>query len=168
MPALTRHSQKKDALKVADAVWVATASLHQRYPDTIGFSPAAICEEVSSQRLTDKDETTTYQHVIQHLVANKPKNPNRRRMLTEVGAGLRRLYIVGDPCHPSKQSGQLTPAPEDLTPPLRHWLSWYEKWSRNHSSKRRHIADDPLLALVGTWKYGDADDYVKALREGWD
>ncbi|MGD0799277.1 MAG: hypothetical protein ABR910_16295 [Acidobacteriaceae bacterium] len=156
-------------LKVADAVWVATAELHHRYPEAPGFSPASIREEVLTSRLTDKDQKSVYQHIIQHLLANKPKDPNGRKMLTEVGDGLRRLYIAGDPFHPSKKDGRSTPKPEDLPPSLRHWLSWYENWSRNHPGKREPSpALDPLEALAGTWTFGDADTFVRELRKGWE
>ena len=154
---------------VADAVWVATAALHHRHPEAAGFSPAAIREEVFASRLTDKDERTVYQHIIQHLLANKPKDPNVRKMLTEVGEGLRRLYVAGDPVHPSKKDGLSTPKPDDLPQDMRHWLTWYEGWSRAHSRRRESTPTiDPLLALAGTWTFGDADTYVREMREGWE
>jgi len=166
-----RNANATAGLKtVADAVWIATAALHHRHPEAAGFSPAAIQQEVFASRLTDKDEKTVYQHIIQHLLANRPKDPNRRKMLTEVEDGLRRLYVAGDPVHPSKKDGRSTPKPEDLPANLRHWLSWYEDWSRSHHpGKREPTSDiDPLLALAGTWTFGDGDTFIRELREGWE
>lgn len=156
-------------LKVADAVWIATALLHDSHPEAAGFSPSAIREEVLRRHFTDKDQKTIYQHIVQHLVATKPKDPNSRKMLTEIENGLRRLYIPGDPFHPSKQNGRSVPKAEDLPRNLLKWLAWYETWSRNHSPKRPPArAVDPMEALEGTWTFGDGDTYLREMREGWE
>jgi len=156
-------------LTAADAVWIATAMLHDRYPESAGFTPASIQEEVLRNNLTSALPKTVYQHIVQHVTATQPANPNRRRMLTETSDGLRRLYLDGDAFHPSRNGAQSVPKAEDLPPHLRGWLSWYEKWSRAHPQKRTaDPAVDPFEALAGTWTFGDADTYVRQQREGWE
>ncbi len=155
-------------LTAADAVWIATAMLHDRQPEATGFTPAEIQAEVTRNNLTGALPKTIYQHIMQHVTATQPANPNRRRMLTELRNGSRRLYLEGDDHHPSRDGAQFTPKPEDLAPHLRGWLSWYEIWSRSHPDKREPSpAIDPLEELAGTWTFGDADTYVREIREGW-
>jgi len=156
-------------LTAADAVWIATAMLHDRHPKTVGFSPAAIQNEVLRNNLTGTKPETVYQHIVQHVTATQPANPNRRRMLTELSDGSRRLFLDGDAFHPSRNGAQSLPKTQDLPPHLRGWLSWYEDWSRTHPQKREATpALDPLEALAGTWTFGDADTYVRQQREGWE
>lgn len=155
-------------LTAADAVWIATAMLHDRYPGVSGFSPADIQNEVLRNTLTGTKAETVYQHIVQHVTATQPANPNRRRMLTELHDGSRRLFLNGDAFHPSRNGAQSLPKLQDLPPHLRGWLSWYEEWSRSHPEKKAVAPNiDPLEALAGTWTFGDADIYVKQQREGW-
>lgn len=156
-------------LTAADAVWIATAMLHDRYPKEAGFRPETIQQEVLRNSLTAALQKTIYQHIVQHVTATQPANPNRRRMLTELRSGLRRLYLEGDPSHPSRKGGQTVPKAADLPPHLRGWLLWYESWSRSHPDKKDPSPErDPLENLTGTWTFGDAETYIRELREGWE
>lgn len=159
-------------LTAADAVWIATAMLHDRYPEAAGFSPEQIQTEVEQNRLTGTSPKTVYQHIVQHVTATKPANPNRRRMLTDTGNGLRRLFIAGDDFDPSRKDGQVIPRQEDLPPNLREWLNWYEKWSKSHAEKKGFgEQDDPFLALRGTGKHlfvnETGDEFLARLRSNW-
>ena len=156
-------------LTAADAVWIATATLHERYPERAGFSPTEIQQEVEQQNLTSVLAKTVYQHIVQHVTATQPANPNRRRMLTETSDGLRRLFLEGDAFHPSRNGAQFMPKPDDLPPQLRGWLTWYAEWTRNHPSKRDPVPPRDLMSeLEGTWTFGDAETYLRNLREGWE
>ena len=157
-------------LTASDAIWIATARLHDRYPEAMGFTPAQIQDEVEQNHLTGVRSRTIYQHIVQHVTATQPANPNRRRMLTVTGDGLRRLYLESDNYHPSREGGQFMPKVDDLPPDLRGWVvDWYDDWSRNHPSKRELApAMDLMDALEGTWTFGDADTYLRELREGWE
>jgi hypothetical protein len=167
------HSAQGNAvnagLTAADAVWLATAILHYQHPDDLGFPPVHIRNQVFIFELTKAQPRTVYQHIVQHVTASQPANPNRRRMLTELPNGYRRLYIKGDAYHPSREDGQSIPKIEDLPPDLRQWLPWYEHWSKDHLSKlARSPTEDPLERLAGTWTFGDADSYLREMRDGWE
>ena len=167
-PVQTPLASATLGLTAADAVWIAAAMLHDRYPEAAGFTPSDIQHEVLRNNLTGTKPETVYQHIVQHVTATQPANPNRRRMLTELSNGLRRLFLDGDSYHPTRNGAQFAPKADDLPPHLRGWLSWYEKWSRAHPQKKAVTsAVDPFEALAGTWTFGDADTYVKQQREGW-
>jgi hypothetical protein len=169
MPAILASQAPTLGLTAADAVWIATAMLHDRYPESAGFTPAEIQGEVERQKLTAVLAKTVYQHIVQHVTATQPANPNPRRMLTKTGDGLRRLFMEGDDYHPSRNGAQFKPKPDDLPPQLRNWLDWYDNWSRNHPAKREPApAIDLLGDLAGTWTFGSAEEYLRELREGWD
>jgi hypothetical protein len=157
-------------LTAADAIWIATARLHDRYPEAVGFTPAQILDEVEQNHLTSALPKTIYQHIVQHVTATQPAHPNRRRMLTEIGDGLRRLYLEGDAFHPSRDGAQFKPKVDDLPPDLRDWvLRWYPEWSERNPAKRKLAPTVNLMdALEGTWTFGDAETYLRELREGWE
>jgi hypothetical protein len=164
----TPHATPTRGLTAADAIWIATAQLHQQHPEAPGFTPAAIQDQVVALHLTRALPKTVYQHIIQHVTATQPARPNRRRMLTDLGNGLRRLYIEGDDFHPSRRDSQTTPKPKDLPLDLQSLLAWYGTWSRSQSSTPATPPVDPLLALVGTWTFGHADEYLRKHRTGWE
>jgi len=154
---------KSYAMKVADAVWVATAWLHFRNPDRakIGFSTEEIVQNVEALRLTQGDTKSIRQHVNQHCVANREPNPNRPRMLYALGKGDRKLYKDGDNFQPARAGSPTHPEWSELPSEFKYLQRWYEEeW--NVSSV------DPLLALAGTWTFGSAEEYLRELREGWD
>lgn len=169
----TTHSHEQEStsldLTAADAVWIGTAALHKRYPEAEGFAPNVIRDEVVKQHLTRAKIDTIYQHIVQHLVATLPANPNKRRMLSETRDGLRRLFVIGDQYHSSKNGTSHKPSAEALPTHLRNWLDWYEDWSRDRRGSEKVSSEiDPLLALTGTWTFGDADTYLHKQREGWE
>jgi hypothetical protein len=151
-------------LKVADAVWIATALLHRRNPQSGGFSTEAIVADVQSLHLTKAAFRSIWQHVNQHCVANREPNPNRTRMLYAIGKGDRRLFRDGDNYKADREGSPTHPDWNSLPSEYRDLQTWYEtEW--NHST------EDPLLALIGSgkdiWTDEHADEYVKRLREEW-
>jgi hypothetical protein len=152
-------------LSAADAVWIATALLHRDHPRKKAFSVQEIVHRVESERLSSRQPMTIYQHANQHCVANRPPNNARLSMLIETSDALRRLYRRGDPIDPQRAGGRHLPDPTSLPEGYRHLLDWYAAWEKKHAGD---LSSDPLLALAGTWTFGDADTYVRELREGWD
>ena len=164
----------KPTIKVADEVWVATLMLHQRHPERADFSIEEIVEFAGSAkelRFMGPLRPGFYVHVVQHCVANRPPNPGRYRMLFETEPGRRRLFRLGDPCHPQREGGKISPKAEDLPENwFRGLLPWYSAWCAE--AAERAVEDDPLLALYGSgkdlWADEHADEYVRRLREGWE
>lgn len=164
----------KPTIKLADEVWVATVMLHQLHRERADFSIEEIVEFARSAkelRFMGPLRPGFYVHVVQHCVANRPPNPGRYRMLFETAPGRRRLFRLGDPYHPMREGGKISPKAEDLPENwFRGLLAWYSNWCAE--AAERAVEDDPLLALYGSgkdlWADEHADEYVKRLREGWE
>jgi hypothetical protein len=157
--------------KVADEVWIAVAELErERHRDRTDFSIEEIMERVRRENVHGSLRPGVYVHVIQHCVANRPPNPARYRMLLETAPGRRRLFRKGDPYHPDRDGGKISPAQGDLPAGYEQLAAWYREW--NEARQRDIGQEDPLLALRGSgkqlWSDEHADDYVRRLREGWE
>jgi hypothetical protein len=152
-------------LSAADAVWVATALLHRENPRKKAFSVQEIVHRVEVEHLSSRQPMTIYQHANQHCVANRPPNNARLCMLVETPDGLRRLYHRGDPIDPQRTKARYLPDRASLPENYRGLLDWYADWDKKSA---RDVSADPLLALAGTWTFGDADAYVRELRESWE
>ena len=151
-------------LKVADAVWIATADLHREYPDAPGFERKTIADRVTEMKLTKRQPSSVWQHIDRHCVANREAQTNRRRDLyNHPDTGLRRLFKPGDDFKPAREGAPYHPVWDDLPPQFRGLKAWYEEWCGEE--------EDTLLSLAGigkdTWKGVDAVEYIRELREGW-
>jgi hypothetical protein len=91
-------------------------------------------------------------------------------MLFETSEGRRRLFRKGDPYHPDRKGGKITPNPDDVPLEYAGLLEWYDQWSSELGNDVK--LEDPLLSLRGSgrqvWADEHADDYVRRLREGWE
>lgn len=160
----------KTKIKVADEVWIATALLHQEFPDRIDFSIDEICDRARREVEEYALRPSVYSSIVQGCVANRPPNPGRCRMLLETAPGARRLFRTGDPYDPAREGSQRIPAKDDI--PTQYWslLDWYREWDQANAKER--VNNDPLLALYGSgkdlWADEHADDYIRRLREGWE
>jgi hypothetical protein len=153
-------------LKVADAVWIGTALLHEKQPEYKGgFATEDIVAFVSDKRLTKGAYKSIWQHVNQHCVANRPPQPNRARMLFALVGGNRRLFRSDDKSKsdPGREGAPTHPQWDQLPAQYQYLKQWYEEWD---GAVRNDIVD-PLLDLMGTWKNEHADEYVARLRENW-
>jgi hypothetical protein len=161
-------------LKLADEVWIATATLHRRYPDRVDFTVEEIMDFAANAkelRCLGPLRPGFYVHVVQHCVANRPPNPARYKILFETGPGRRRLFRPGDTYDPRREHGKSSPAAEELPENwFRALLTWYRAWCSEAANRAQE--GDPLLALYGSgkelWADERADDYVQRLREGWE
>jgi hypothetical protein len=163
-PKITSH-----ALKVADAVWIATALLHRRNPEHDRFSTEMIVGDVIALHLTEATERTVWQHVNQHCVANREPNPNRSRILRARGKGDRSLFRDGDPYMTAREGSPTHPDWEVLPLEYKDLKDWYEQvWNRKTVDL---LAEDPILALSGSgkhlWKDESGDEFLKSLRSNW-
>ena len=160
----------KSFIKVADEVWIATALLHRQFPNERDFTVGAIVERAKVEKMTGVETLRpgVQVHAYLHCVANKPPNPGRYRMLVETSKGRRRLFRPGDPCDPGRSSGKDIPRDDEIPPEYGALIDWYR--SEYVAGSERQAAD-PILSLCGLgselWGEGDADAYVRRLREGW-
>jgi len=160
----------KTQLKVADEVWIATILLHRENPDSLDFSIDEIVARARRENIHGSLRPGVYVHIVQHCVANRPPNPARYRMLIETTSGRRRIFRRGDPYHPERDGGKITPGANDLPLGYAGLLSWYEEWCQSMS--KIELLRDPLLGLAGSgkqlWADEHADEYVHRLRESWE
>ena len=148
---------------------MATASLHQRYPEREDFDIGEIVAQAEAADLTGAPLRRGVKvHAYSHCVANRPPNPGRYRMLFETGKGRRRLYRPSDPCHPMRAGGKDLPRRDELPEGQRDLLDWY---GETYVGRRSESVEDPILALRGVgkslWADEDADEYVRRQRKGW-
>jgi hypothetical protein len=155
------------SVKVADEVWIATALLHVEQPDRADFKISEILDRAEQEGLTGELRPGVQTHVMQHCVANKKPNPGAYRTLTETRPGYRRLYRTFDPVYAGREHGKIMPDRYEIPERYEYLLEWY---SRDYAGKTTASSDDPLLRLRGTGKgiYGDPDEYVREMREGWE
>lgn len=114
-------------VKVANQVWVALALLHLEHPEREAFTPGEAVERV--RREFGGVRPGVLSRIYQHGVAAKEPRPGRCRILhAEEG---RRLFRPGNPYHPDRQGGKVSPRPQDLPPHYPALLRWYqEEYSR--------------------------------------
>jgi hypothetical protein len=157
-------------IKVADEVWLATASLHREHPEQVDFTIEEIMERAAKHAGKEPLRPGVYVHVVQHCVANRPPNPGRYRMLFETAPGRRRLFRTGDNYDPAREGTKTVPERDQIPSKHAPLLDWFRNWKEDGVEKR--IKNDPLLALRGSgkelWADEHADEYVRRIREGWE
>src|ERR1700719_3346645 len=121
-------------MKVADAIWLATALLHREKAQASDFSIQEIVEKVMSEKLVGGFRPGLQVHASKHCVANKSPNPGRYRMLVETSRGRRRLFRMGDSFHPDRDGGRIKPSASDFPSQYQCVLEWYENSYNNNTS----------------------------------
>ncbi len=155
-------------LTVADAVWVAAATLQREAGETRAFSTEDIVSKVTHLGITKGQSKSIWQHVNQHCVANRKAQPNRLCYLYATGGGERRLSRPGDRRDPSREGAAMHPTWERLPERFADLRRWYEQeWTSSGAIPE----SDPLLDLIGSgatiWMVEHADEYVANLRANW-
>jgi hypothetical protein len=160
----------RQAIRVADEVWIAAALLQRENPDQIDFAIEEIIARAIEEGLSSELRPGVYVHVVQHCVANRAPNTGRYRMLFETGKNRRRLFRSGDSYNPAREGSKIMPNPDEIPSKYRTLLDWYRTEFKNGTPANPKT--DPLLALRGSgrelWADEHADEYVKRLREGWE
>ncbi len=152
--------------KIADAVWIALASLHQRQEYRESFTTAEVRAEVLRLKPDIKPQTLAA-HISSHLVANAKPDGGHYRMLMRLDDNLRRLYRPDDRSHPERH-GKTKPKRDEI--PTEYWdlLDWYEE---KYCRRTPTLAPDFAAQMWGLgreiWADTDADSYVESLRSGW-
>ena len=164
---LSESGAAESSLTVADAVWIGAALLQRRAGvenRDKGFATEEIVDEVVRLRLTKGAPKSIWQHVNQHCVANRKPQPNRSRMLYALGGGVRRIFRDGDRSDAGREGAPTHPEWDKLPAQYQDLRRWYEEeWNGPAAGAE----NDPLLALIGTWKWETADEYVARLRSDW-
>lgn len=163
-------STEKETISVADEVWIATALLHRELPNRADFTVQEIVARAGREQLHVPLRPGVYVHAMQHCVANRPPSPNRYRMLYATGKLSRRLLRPGDDSHPLRGGAKAVPSRDAIPSRYHALLDWYETaYTPAHAVPHRL---DALLDLSGlgreVWAGVDPDEYVRALREGWE
>lgn len=115
-------------VNLADAVWVATATLHRKYGIHQTFSTAEILEEVVEQKIRSSKNPDTIQcYINADCVANHPYmqcNSNHSKLYKYKGKY--RLYRQGsDTCHESKMHCRVEPDKHNLPQKYQIYIEWY-------------------------------------------
>jgi hypothetical protein len=164
---LSESGAAESSLTVADAVWIGAALLQRRAGvenRDKGFATEEIVDEVVRLRLTKGAPKSIWQHVNQHCVANRKPQPNRSCMLYALGQGNRRLFRSGDIPVEGRKGAPTHPEWDKFPAQYQDLRRWYEEeWNGAAAGAE----NDPLLALIGTWKWETADEYVARLRSDW-
>lgn len=152
---------------LADACWLAVASLHHKHPDSPGFSAAEILQKLRQLSLGDYLPSSVHAHLYQHCVANVEPSSGRYRMLTRLPDGALRLFRPGDYAHP-KRRGKVRPAREAIPREYQGLVDWYDEVYAPSAGEQ----EDPVLAMRGVgkelWRDVSGDAFVASLREGWE
>ena len=164
------NAKSRNALKVADEVWIATALLHRENPKREDFSVSEIVARARRENIVGELRPGVQVHAYLHCVANLPPNPGRYRMLYATGKNTRRLFRESDDFHPQRVSGKITPRKENIPAQYYSLLDWYQD---KFIGKRKGVEkSDPILELRGLgkeiWVGEEADEYVRRLRGGWE
>ncbi len=112
-------------MRVADAVWTATALLHRENPVSEDFEVQQIVSRAVQEKLVGGFRPGLQPHASWHCVANKKPNGGRYRMLYETSRGRRRLLHEGDEVHPDR-NGDIRPDKSELPAEYRTLVDWYE------------------------------------------
>jgi hypothetical protein len=115
-----------EPLKVADAVWIATALLQRERGKNADFSLKEILNRAKTEKLQGAERPGMQAHVVSHAVADLPPNPGKYRMLHATGRGRRRLFRTGDFAHAAR-TGKTHPNINEIPDRYRSLVDWYER-----------------------------------------
>lgn len=155
-----------DRIKLSDECWLAAALLQREQPNRESFRPTEIRRRIEQEHLSSHLRAGIPAHLSQHLVANRPPDTGRYRMLYRKVDGTLRLFRMGDDYHPERH-GKIRPEPAEVPSRYRDLIRWYDE-----EYNRPGAHPDPLLEARGLgkemWRRVDADSYVNELRTGWN
>lgn len=115
--------------KAADAVWAATAKLHQDNPNTKAFSSREIYNKVRELGFVNMAKNTIKSNINAYCVAEHPVRPSyrhsrmyRHRKLVKENKKYR-LYCRGEYYDPERKDGAMEP--EEDPPGCQGFIKWY-------------------------------------------
>ncbi len=157
-------------VRVADEVWVAAALLHREHLDRSDFSVNEIVQRAITENLAGGYRQGLQMHASHHCVAQKAPNPvsTRHRMLTETARGRRRLFRPGDPFHPARKDGKVTPDRAALPAKYLKLLDWYEEEYTKEGRRLGPLQGTPstvLLEFAGSIEAEDVRRMEQVIEE---
>src|SRR5579884_195593 len=164
-------------LKVADAIWIATALLQRERGRDADFSISEILERAKSEKLDEADRPGLRAHVAAHAVASLPPNPGKYRMLHATARGRRRLFRSGDCAH-SARTGKTHTNINEIPERYRSLVDWYEHdYNRTPPGTRgvsgpssspsgRGMSGAVLLRFWGIMSPERAQEFQRVVEEG--
>lgn len=121
---------KRFPVDIADAIWVATAMLHESEGIHESFSRGRICDQVIKEIDSSKNAGSIMHNISVHCLANRParsKSDNHCKLYRE-GMGRYRLYRSGeDDRDPSRRGCHVEPDRERLPPEHHGRIEWYHR-----------------------------------------
>ncbi len=154
-------------MRVADAVWAATALLHRENPEREDFEVQEIVSRAIRENFVGGFRPGLQPHASWHCVANKKPNGGRYRMLYETVRGRRRLLRAGDRCHPDR-NGDVTPEKSALPAAWQTLVDWYDKVYANQEppsipvSAGSHADEKTLTSNLSVSRSASTSSFVSA------
>jgi hypothetical protein len=161
---------KQAHILVADEVWVALVTLHQKHPQRASFSAKEILDQIKLEKAYPEVRAGVQAHIYLHNVANLDPNSARYRMSYKLEDGTYRLYRPGDAARPLRK-GKTAPRRAELPERYHPLLDWYEaEYCRGTQQQGRRTSWIDEIWGLGkeVWAGVDADEYVASLREDWE
>jgi hypothetical protein len=161
---------KQAHILVADEVWVALATLHQKHPQRASFSAKEILDQIKLEKAHPEVRAGVQAHIYLHNVANIEPNSARYRMSYKLEDDTYRLYRPGDAARPLRK-GKAAPRRAELPERYHPLLDWYEtEYCRDTQQQGRRTSwFDEIWGLgKDVWAGVGADEYVASLREDWE
>ena len=115
-------------VKLPDAVWLATATLHRDSKSDATFSTREIRDEVISQEVqSSKHDRSITDSITSDCVARLEAKKRRThcKLHQKKRGDKYRLWRPGDPCHSSREGSPVEPDKQFLPPEFQHYIDWY-------------------------------------------
>jgi hypothetical protein len=113
---------------ITNEIWIAMALL-AKGANNIHHSVRNNELQAKVKDLFDDTRSGVYTHISQHVVAQKKLNTGYNKCyLTEIGKGVRRLFLPYDEIHETRLNNpQTLPVHSDIPTEYQHLLGWYKK-----------------------------------------
>ena len=90
--------------RIADLIWMATASLSREFPGSCGFTDDEICHRLNELKPGSRFSIRAIRkHIATHSVASKKPDPRNQRKLYANEDGTYRLYWSKDLHHAQEE-----------------------------------------------------------------
>lgn len=166
--------QRDPEITCGTEVWIAVALLTRENPEREDFTVPEILQRLSKENVRGELRQGVPVHISAHCCGNKPSSPATLRMLYATGRSTRRLFNpLQDEAHPTR-SGRAMPDAGEVPVKYQELLDWWKKKIGWVDEPAKACGPPQWLSGLRAMKgfgrgiYGNADEYVRSLREGWE